>query len=108
MSQSTRDWLLAKYVKAVTSCADMGRKIAEFRDRNAELTTKVDELEVKVYQLGSELGKYKGYGEVQERLEKMSIGAHVTVNVRNLGQNYPFNIDSIHTTGGHTTINGHV
>jgi hypothetical protein len=108
MSQSTRDWLLAKYVKAAATCADMGRTLRELRSKNTDLMEQVETMKARIYKSESELGRYKGLGEVQERLEQMSIGAHVTVNVRNLGQNYPLNIDSIHTSGGHTTINGHV
>jgi hypothetical protein len=108
MSQSTREWLLAKYVKAAQSCAEMGKTLSKVKEELLDLKAKFEQQKVKLYQTESELAKYKGYGEVAERLERMSIGAHVTVNVRNLGQNYPLNIDSVHTSGGHTTINGHV
>jgi len=108
MSQSTREWLLAKYVKAAQSCAEMGKTLSKVKEELLDLKAKYEQQKVLLYQTQSELARYKGTDEVAARLEKMSVGAHVTVNVSNLGHNYKVKIDSVHTSGGHTTINGHL
>lgn len=105
MSQSTREWLLAKYVKAATACADMGKTISEIERENVCLTTAVAEWQAKAHRAESELAKYVGQGEVQERLETMSVCGHVRVTLHEEGC-VPRNlaIRSLHTSNGTTYI----
>lgn len=112
MSQTTRDWLLSKYIKSIGSISEIRVALQAMTENYRNEAEENEGLHSRVYRLEKELGEYKGCGDVQERLEKMSVSAHVKVYVSMAGPGaanpHVLVIDSLRTSNGETIIHGHI